>query len=642
MRDLVAKGPVLRIRRLAREWIPKIPWPIVVAAVVGIILLVLHTHRFPRFFFDDSFISLRYADRLRNGDGLTWTDGERVEGCTNFLWVVLIAGFGLLSNGLITLTRTLGTLYTLLGMLALLWAVRGKGWRESAGSWFVAFGVASLGPVAAWAVGGLEASLIVGALGCALALAYPMLDRKESSNRLAIGLGVALAALSLTRPDGTLFTATFTIGLVSARGFRRAAWRDAVIAGSISTLAFAALSLFRRLYFGSWFPNTSFKLFATKFRFEDGWKYIIRDNHLWLPLLCLAGLALVFAFKSSTIRKRFALLLPSFLLWLTYVSMVGGDFMPQRRHLVPALFLLVAMAAEAIRYLVLQRGIPALTAWYLSASICGIVAWMQHDDWAVKDANNAHWYWTGRPIGHFFRDAFGDKNPLLAVDAAGSLPYFSKLPAVDMLGLNDRYLATHPPELTGKEGLAHELGNGEYVLGRKPDIVVFHLPYGAEKPMFRSGKEMVKQRAFGTHYQRFYYVTPSESVEGIAFLRHKDGPLAPSWKDDQIELPLYLLATNKLVRATLDESGSMYLRVASKGRGTYGGLPMEGGRCTATIQASHGVYVTIRSGKNTTTVLPDRPANFSAEERSNATIEVRSRQEAGVLEAVTIKCNGKA
>ena len=44
------------------------------------------------FFSDDSFISLRYAARLLAGEGLTWTDGERVEGYSNLLWVLLTAG----------------------------------------------------------------------------------------------------------------------------------------------------------------------------------------------------------------------------------------------------------------------------------------------------------------------------------------------------------------------------------------------------------------------------------------------------------------------------------------------------------------------------------------------------------------------
>ena len=41
---------------------------------------------------DDSFISFRYAKHLTEGQGLVWNPGERVEGYTNFLWVLLMAG----------------------------------------------------------------------------------------------------------------------------------------------------------------------------------------------------------------------------------------------------------------------------------------------------------------------------------------------------------------------------------------------------------------------------------------------------------------------------------------------------------------------------------------------------------------------
>ena len=45
----------------------------------------------------------------------------------------------------------------------------------------------------------------------------------------------------------------------------------------------------------------------------------------------------------------------------------------------------------------------------------------------------------------------------------GTLAYWSELPALDMLGLNDRYLATHPPADFGQGGLGHELGDADYV-----------------------------------------------------------------------------------------------------------------------------------------------------------------------------------
>lgn len=44
-----------------------------------------------RYITDDGFISFRYAQNLANGHGLVYNIGERVEGYTNFLWVLLMS-----------------------------------------------------------------------------------------------------------------------------------------------------------------------------------------------------------------------------------------------------------------------------------------------------------------------------------------------------------------------------------------------------------------------------------------------------------------------------------------------------------------------------------------------------------------------
>ena len=54
---------------------------------------------------------------------------------------------------------------------------------------------------------------------------------------------------------------------------------------------------------------------------------------------------------------------------------------------------------------------------------------------------------TGRLLGA----AFEREQPLLAATAAGALPFFSRLPALDMLGLNDRFLARNPPPNLGQD-----------------------------------------------------------------------------------------------------------------------------------------------------------------------------------------------
>ena len=42
--------------------------------------------------FDDAMISMRYAYNLEHGNGLVWNVGERVQGFTNPLWVLYMAG----------------------------------------------------------------------------------------------------------------------------------------------------------------------------------------------------------------------------------------------------------------------------------------------------------------------------------------------------------------------------------------------------------------------------------------------------------------------------------------------------------------------------------------------------------------------
>ena len=59
---------------------------------------------------DDALISFRYSERLLLGKGLTFTDGERVEGYSNLLWVLVVAAGGLISRDLIFVARVAGSM----------------------------------------------------------------------------------------------------------------------------------------------------------------------------------------------------------------------------------------------------------------------------------------------------------------------------------------------------------------------------------------------------------------------------------------------------------------------------------------------------------------------------------------------------
>ncbi|MGZ3443902.1 MAG: hypothetical protein ACXVDD_30490, partial [Polyangia bacterium] len=87
-------------------------------------LLLAHAASYRAYFSDDAFIALRYADRLVRGQGLTWTDGERVEGYTDLGWILAIAALTLLRLSGVVAARLLGTLAGVAMVAAIVRAAR--------------------------------------------------------------------------------------------------------------------------------------------------------------------------------------------------------------------------------------------------------------------------------------------------------------------------------------------------------------------------------------------------------------------------------------------------------------------------------------------------------------------------------------
>ncbi|MEO6593669.1 MAG: hypothetical protein ABIP94_02825, partial [Planctomycetota bacterium] len=116
--------------------------------------------------------------------------------------------------------------------------------------------------------------------------------------------------------------------------------------------------------------------------------------------------------------------------------------------------------------------------------------------------------WRGKVLGEVMASAFGPQQPRFAVDAAGALPYYAKLPALDMLGLCDRTIATTeaPAWLrTVRPGTplppGHLRGNGRYVMDQAPDLMLFAPPPGLPLPVFVSAAEFEDDPRFLDGYR---------------------------------------------------------------------------------------------------------------------------------------------
>ncbi len=451
----------------------------VLAALVGWGALALHARHWWPYLSDDALISLRYARRLLDGHGLTWTDGPAVEGYSNLLQVLACAALGALGLELVDAARAvgLGASAAWIGAAAWLGARDGPAGAAAAVAVLAASGV-----VGVWAIGGLEQPL-VGAL-----LALTLVGVVDGQRRLAMA---AMVLLAWARPDAPLLVALVVVGAWLGGGQDRRAALQAFALAVPAALATLAQLAFRLWTYDDWVPNTAHvKLPGGSDQLDSGALYVWEALGAHGPSLALAGLGLVLGGVSAPAVRRLAVPLVGG--WLAYVVWIGGDIFPAYRHFVPALVGLAALAGTAGAGLArLRGGGPVLAVALVLGAGLQVRTQLSHRAWLRAD--HERWVWDGQVIGQLLGVAFPGAR--VAVSAAGCVPYWSGLPALDMLGLNDRWIATHPPADAGG-WVGHTLGDGAYVLEQAPDLLLFCGPRGGGTACYRSEHELLDLPAF--------------------------------------------------------------------------------------------------------------------------------------------------
>lgn len=326
-------------------------------------LLLVHARQYA-FLCDDAYISFRYAQNALLGRGLVFNPGERVEGYSNFLWVLQLVGLGRIGVGPEAGSLALGVLYTfaMLGAgLALLRDLIDRRDFPWAAPLLLAF-LAANRSVAIWTTSGLETRsdtlfVLLGAFGT---LRY--------SRRLPLGwLGPAgWAAACLSRPDSILLFALSTLALAVERRRIVPAIRFAVVPAAVVALHF----LWRRLYYGEWLPNTYYAKVSEPW-WDAGCYFLAQaalEYGLWLAVpLALAG---VWMSRKRRIRRGATYLMVLIVVHSAYLARLGGDHFEFR----------LLDFGWPMGYAVLIAGLAVLgrriraTAWKRGAAIAGMVA----------------------------------------------------------------------------------------------------------------------------------------------------------------------------------------------------------------------------------------------------------------------------
>ncbi len=442
----------------------------------------------PYILMDDAFISFRYAQNLANGQGLVFNPGERVEGYTNFLWTVLMAGsvkaglgFGAASI-LLSAASAAGTLILIYLMGRRLFASR-PGETILVAASMLAF--AALGSQARYVVSGMETLFFTFLVSLGLYLF--LFSRKPFLS----GFSFALSALA--RPEGVMyFGIAWGFAVLMGSGVLKrilaetagensgvATWRlsDFLSFSAGFVVLFGVYFSWRYAYFGYLLPNTYYAK-ASGFQWERiqrGWGILRSTIDQWalLPFLALA----LFSFFS--LRKKSAWSLFLLIVLATFASFVyvGGDFTIWfgPRFLMPCLPALLALSMEGLAVIASALPLPAAARLWgqlaISALLIAVAYWFSWPAHSVNLSAFAVQMQGWAELGQWLA-ANTPPGATIATDAAGLIPFFSQRYSIDMFGLTDEHIAHLDIPEQGPGIVAHEKYDPEYVLSRRPDCIV--------------------------------------------------------------------------------------------------------------------------------------------------------------------------
>lgn len=405
---------------------------------------------------DDAFISFRYAKNLANGSGLVFNSGERVEGYTNFLWTLILwipEHFGWntpMFSVLVTIPLMIATL-----AVSIRFARRVYGEYPSA--WLTGALLVANMTFLAYATSGLETMLQTLLVTSVAALLVPAPAGTPDRGPLALLGAGALGGLAImTRIDSVVLVgAWFLVHLWALRRDGAAEWRWPRLAARAGMLGVPVLALvvpwlaWKADYYGTILPNT---LEA------KSW------SNSWVPFLY--GVFYLFTFFASyaaflligrwrRLRGQFPTrhatrpMIAVLAAWALYICVVGADFM-EYRFVVPVLPILAVPAAFLIdRYRTTRRQIVLVSVLVLVSLVHRVVPTIipypvltieELKHWPEDSPNS--WERLGKLLAEAFPGGSEvPGQPVVGIIPAGVVPYYSDLESIDMLGLNDEWVA---------------------------------------------------------------------------------------------------------------------------------------------------------------------------------------------------------
>lgn len=455
---------------------------------------------------DDTYIYLVYVKNLLAGNGLTF-NGMKVQGFTSVGWTALIALFSWLPLSLPHLANTLSAVSGLAVMVVAYIVATRMGlprWRALA----VPAMLAATWDFAFYMGDGLE-TLFFGAT-LLWTLSYAVRDQLRSRS-----LPAALATMILARPEGILIAAL----MIAYYAWQLRSIRAAAICAAWTAAILLPVIMGLRLYYGAWLPNTYHaKAGAGLSNVHWGVTYV-RNFAMgqWLVLGLFVSAVL---WRARRLIGRDVLFLAVIVALVADTLTRGGDNMVGARALLPVLpviYLLIASAYRKVPAALYAGGVAiAITFCLLNYNVASVYGGTWGVSVQTQAENWRQWYAVRKDFALYLRDTLPD-DAVVALTAAGVIPYYTDFTTIDMLGLNNAHIAKH-----GRRdrtlGYGHQAGDGDYVMSLKPDVIFMGGAGERQGTFFVSDREVLANTEFKDHYHR-KFIGHFRNAELYAYFR---------------------------------------------------------------------------------------------------------------------------
>ena len=529
--------------------------PIVFAGLILLCIVFIVICNNNRFIQDDAFISFRYVQNFVDGHGLVFNIGERVEGYTNLLWVLILSALVRMNfdigNTAQTLSLAFGVLvlvmtYLLSGLIRIKGDIETKYAKksktesvDSSTGFFDLIPSALLvftGSFVFWAISGMETTMFISF--CLLGIYYYIKDKDLPTPNYKFPIFILLA--TLTRPEGMYFFGLILIhrfGLLfmekRGEGLKEFFSKKNLISYLVYVIPVIFYFVIRYSYYGYLFPNTYYAKTGLSSQYiTAGIEYFMKffSSYLLYGVILVAPVYLFRKKENFFEISLFYLLIVSFIL---YVISVGGDVLKQNRFFLPILPMLYILFAKFLTDLYykfsknLGKGIAFASVLIISTVICYYYYTSQKENLQSEIASENGLVEKMKITGNWFKNKQREAGrPLvLAATTIGAVSYFagSDVVVIDNLGLTDKEIAHNPkpvPEISAEVlGWKERNYNADYVMSRNPDYVYFSTGI---KPSAYGERALFTTKEFIQGYYPYYFSDKNSQFTEVVYKRKND------------------------------------------------------------------------------------------------------------------------